>query len=110
MELDGVADDFAQSDRDGVADQPSDDLEAILVTRLDEHIISWERLQDRSFAQRDRPVLLGMTEAAVTEAVELRRDGGRRCIPFHPTVHAGIRPSFLLPMAFGDELVGPIAP
>ena len=69
-----------------------------------------EALEDRSLAEGNRPVLLGMTETAVSEAVELRRHRGRRVIPGHPPVDARIGSPRTPLVTIGDEILVPVPP
>jgi len=84
------ADRFAESNRHRVAYHSADALERILAARLNERVAFGEGLKDGAFSQGKRSVLLGMAEAAVSEAVELSSYRGRRSVPFHPAIYARV--------------------
>ena len=66
---------------DGVADQPPHLAKIYSPTFGSEFKVVGERLQERAFSERDRPILLGVSEPTIPEAVELSSHGRRWAIP-----------------------------
>src|ERR1017187_724073 len=87
MGFDRARDGLRQLDRDGVSYQAPYDLEMNRIPGCGKLIFARETLQQCPFSQRKRAILLGMAEATVSEAIELRRDRGRRFVPLHPSVY-----------------------
>jgi len=84
------ADDTPQHDWNGIANQPPERPELNGFVRLDEGVLLGKGLQQSGLSQRNRSILLGMTESTIPEAIALSRDGRGRIVPFHATVNGGI--------------------
>ncbi|PSL08455.1 hypothetical protein CLV30_101427 [Haloactinopolyspora alba] len=63
-----------QLGRHSVADEPTERSELHRGTWRDEVVVPWKALQNRRFTQRDRSILLRMSEPTRTEVVRQRRD------------------------------------
>src|SRR5690606_25009069 len=101
---------FAQLHGDGIADQTTHRLAIDGLAPSREFVSAREALQDRPLSQRDGPVLLGMPEAPVSEAVKLSGHRRRRFVPRHPPVHARIGLAGPLLVAVGHEIFVPVTP
>src|SRR5262245_31306400 len=64
------------------------------------HVPFRKSLKGRSFSQRNSPILGGVSEPTVGEAVEPRRDRGGRTIPIHPRINVSKYP--VLSLVSGD--------
>jgi hypothetical protein len=110
MSRNGSSDRYPQPHRHGIPDHSTDPFERIVGIRSYEPVPAWERLEDRTFPQREPPVLLRMAEAAIAEAVKLRRDGWRRLVPLHAAVNTRITPAAFFSVAIGTKSSWPITP
>src|SRR5712692_3334457 len=90
MSDDSFADRCPEPHGHGVPNHPADPLETVVGIRFHELVSLGKRLEDRTLTQRKTSVLFRMPEATVAETVELRRDGRRRFVPLHTTVHTRI--------------------
>src|SRR5579859_2706204 len=88
-----------ETDGHRVPDQPTERLDLDLLTFGNEGVVARKGLDQRTFAQRNRAVLLGVTEASVAEAKKLRGDRRRRFVPFHTSVDRRISLARLPAMA-----------
>src|ERR1051325_3484788 len=84
------ADSFAETNGNRVTNQAANGFHTVFTTRFNELVVFRKRLENGSFAQRDRAVLRRMTETSITKSKKLRRDCGSRFVPFHPAIHAGV--------------------
>src|SRR5690606_29086197 len=106
MPQDAPADDPPQSDGHRVADQAAQALEMDRRTLWDEGVVLRETLQDRSFAQRQRPILLGVSEATVAETVELGGEGRGGFVPNHAAIDTGVCPAAITAVTFRNQTFG----
>ena len=110
MLIDGFADRFSQPHRHRVANHSANGFEAISFSGFHEFVVCGERLEDGTFAEGDGAVLLGVAEASVAEAKELRGDGGRRFVGLHAAIDAGVGLTGFLFVTLRDEAGRPVAP
>lgn len=50
----------------------------------------WKTLKDGPLAEGNSAILVRVTEATISKAIELRCDGGGWIIPNHPAINAGV--------------------
>ncbi len=93
-----------------VADKAAYDAEVDRLARRNELIRPGKALEDCGLAQGYRAILIRVAEASVAESVAERRNCGRRLIPLHTTVDAGIRSSTGGLVAVGYQLSRPVPP
>ena len=101
---------LTESYRHRVANHSPDGAEAVFATQWYEFVVLRERLENRTFAQRDGAVLFRVAEAAVAETEELRGDGGRGFVPLHAAIDAGVGLAGFDLVTLGDEFARPVAP
>lgn len=75
-----------------------------------ELVVARKALEKGALADGNGPVLLGMAETAVAEAVELRRHGRGRLVPAHAAVDAAVGSARWLEMALRHQFRRPVAP
>lgn len=75
MSCDGFADRYPEPHGHSIPDHSANPLEAVVSIRFYKLVPLGKRLKDRTLPQRNTSVLFRMAEAAIAEAVELRRDG-----------------------------------
>ena len=102
--------DLTQPNRHGIPNHPANRLEATARSRFHELISLREGLENRSLAEGDGAVLLGVAEASIAEAEELRGDGGRRFVRLHAAIDAGVGLAGFLFVTLRDEAGWPVAP
>lgn len=88
MFCDGFADRYPELHGHSIPNHSTNPFEAVVSIRFYKLVLLGERLKDRAFPQRNTSILFRMAEAAIAEAVELRRDGRRRLVPLHAAVNA----------------------
>ena len=110
MGVDAACDRATKFHRNGIADQAPQYLEAHLTAIGNERVVTREALNDCRFPQGDRAILFRMPKPAIPEPIALRRHGGGRLVPLHAAVDAGVGPAAFCAMAFGDEMLRPVAP
>lgn len=110
MELDGLPDDLTKSDGHSVANHPTNRFEAIFIVRLHELVGGRKGLENRALAQRESPVLFGVSKATVAKAEELCRDSWRGFVPFHSAIDTGVGLAGSDTMAIGNQFRGPVSP
>ena len=110
MRDDGLANYLTKTHWYGVADEPSQHTEPDSLMRSYKLVLGREGLQDRSFPQRDGPILFGVTEPPVAITEALCSDRGTGIVPRHPAVHTWIRDSRALPMAGSLKFLRPVTP
>ena len=99
-----------QSDRDGVANQSPYAFAVYRFALGDEFVGFRKALKNRAFPERNRAILLGVPEPAISIAVILRgyRWGGG--IPSHSAINAGVGPPGLFSVAVGAKIILPVMP
>jgi hypothetical protein len=110
MPIQGVSDDFPQTDWNSVTDKPSEPVKPNRFPFLQEFIGAGERLQHGRFPQGDGTVLRRVAEATVAVPEALSRHCGSRHIPLHTTVNAWIGGTCGLSVTGGKQFRIPVSP
>src|ERR1700735_3877172 len=95
---------FANSDRDRVTYQSSEDAESNLFSIWEETIRRREGLKNSRFAQGDCAMLCGMTETPVSITKTLGCNCWRWSIPLHAAIHTWVSFAGVFVMAFRNQL------
>src|SRR5262245_32305433 len=107
---DGLSNRFPKLDGNGIADEPAYGFSIDGLSLSNEFVSFREALQNCAFTQGNRSVLFGVPETTVTEPVVLRSHGGRRHIPFHAAIDAGISFAATSFVTIGNEPLIPVPP